>query len=85
MPYVITTRAIVHPQIASRRAVATLDEVRRHVGGIVTLNRSAFYSTGFDAAQKQIAALGESGGSVGPLPDGTTIEVQAFDTDSLSG
>lgn len=71
MPYIVTTTMLYPP----RRAFATLDEARRHAGGIVEARSTRLAST---ATQKQIAALSESGGSVGPLPDGTIIEIEEF-------
>lgn len=68
MPYTITTETDspldhlgVGPTIV-RRAVATLDEARDYVH-----NAGATFS---------VAAIGEQGGTVGPLPDGTTITVE---------
>lgn len=84
MPYVITTRQHVSPgerivvdalesvgtrvviagePIVSRVAVATLEEARR-----------AIVDT-YGGVYGYLVALSESGGTVGPLPDGTIIDV----------
>lgn len=76
-PYIVKTRSVRIGQSAqvrnmrgafvlSRRAVATLDEARMHVWRTVSLQ-----------AAYAVSALPESGGTVGPLPDGTVIEVEA--------
>jgi hypothetical protein len=78
MPYVITTKRVVmddvpdgsRDRVVSRLAVATLDEARirgqKHV-----------LSLGFSLAQAGWPKeWPEAGGSVGPLPDGTTITVE---------
>lgn len=78
MPYVITTRTEGRQPGRefdarySRRAVATLDEVKRYA-------HSAASELGYSKPEHHdaIEALPESGGTVGPLPDGTTIEVEA--------
>src|SRR6185503_6510246 len=68
MPYIITTsepfNAAVHctRPAFSRTAVATLDEARDYVH-----QHGATFS---------VASIGGSGGTVGPLPDGTVIEVR---------
>jgi hypothetical protein len=85
MPYIVTTKRDDGPKLGwivgvpscSRRAVATLEEavseVKRAVKVIAT-------ETGRVAATTEqamaIVALPESGGTVGPLPDGTVIEVE---------
>jgi hypothetical protein len=80
MPYIITT---LHPwadaneparRARTRTAVATLEEAQ----DIVTEDLQHF---DFDAFPDHpladgIPALPESGGTVGPLPDGTVIEVE---------
>lgn len=69
MPYVITTHCL--PSAApttTRRAVATLEEAFNAAPEPV---RNAFW-----AARLALMALPESGGTVGPLPDGTVIEVE---------
>jgi hypothetical protein len=53
------------PPRVTRTAVATLDEARKHI------TRNAPQDL-----RKRVAALDQSGGTVGPLPDGTVIEVR---------
>lgn len=81
MPYIITTKIplekregfqwVPFDRTLSRRAVATLDEAR-HI---------AWQAAGcgdelrFDARAID-DALPEAGGTIGPLPDGTMIEVK---------
>lgn len=88
MPFVITTKrpqSQIEPQITwhvSRVAVATLEEARQACIKIVQP---------YADAESKTVALGPvariclslmrkdwSGGTVGPLPDGTTIEVEAI-------
>lgn len=79
MPYVITTsQPVTKPVIGgtylcpmSRRAVGTLDEARVITGDEL---RQRLHHT----HPKILAhlAIPESGGTVGPLPDGTVIEVE---------
>jgi hypothetical protein len=78
MPYIVTTKRPVdavdcgHPEAprngwpVSRRAVATLEESIRAVADAQTM--AVGFTTG--------VTLPESGGTVGPLPDGTVIEVE---------
>lgn len=73
MPYIVTAVKdpapdVIPPSVA-RRAVATLEgrEVWNSLYGVEIPNR--------EQVVKQIAALPESGGTVGPLPDGTVIKV----------
>jgi hypothetical protein len=71
VPFIVTTTRLdlkLHGEFVSRRAVATLEEAR----GLAALpcgisNPSHFH---------QAVRLPESGGTVGPLPDGTVIEVE---------
>jgi hypothetical protein len=91
-PYIVTTKrrlagrvnvptADAGPQpfggeryrVLSRRAVATLDEARMHTWRTVSLQ-----------AAYAVSALPESGGTVGPLPDGTVIEVEATTWQALA-
>lgn len=63
-PFKDTDSGVAGIQVESRRAVATLDEAREIV---------------HTATAKQHAArwpIYEGGGTVGPLPDGTKIEVE---------
>lgn len=73
MPYVITT-SVQPPMtrgrlVRSRRAVATRDEVR----GLI---EEAVYEI---TAEPVAAEIPVDGGSVGPLSDGTVIEVERLD------
>lgn len=82
MPYVIT--AFVEPdrslrgQVESRRAVATLE-------GRAVWN--ALYGVDLTKHREEvvdrITTLPESGGTVGPLPDGTVIEVERVEWSQL--
>jgi hypothetical protein len=79
MPYIITTTAPSARSIdgqrdvgylVTRRAVATLEETR-----------AAVWTQVFDSGSRRIDgsevdALPESGGTIGPLPNGTVIEVR---------
>lgn len=76
MPYVITTSIDGSGEFESRRAVATLEEAGDRVADIVT-DIAGDGRDGRDQWDDQIAAFTESGGTVGPLPDGTVIEVRA--------
>jgi hypothetical protein len=74
MPYTIATRQ--HPTYngtVTRRAVATLDEARE---AIVAAGRIPPSGHVYPAALMAAESLPESGGRVGPLPDGTVIEVR---------
>ena len=84
MLYVITTkrpgRYDYDPppiRVESRRAVATLEEARRMAW------RTAEFGTWSSDAVTE--TLPESGGTVGPLPDGTVIEVEPASWDDLVG
>jgi hypothetical protein len=84
VPFIVTTKrpcpACVHgpagggehrPESVSRRAVATLEEVQ-------VLVSDAIYDAGQKTTRDALPAfeIPESGGTVGPLPDGTVIEVE---------
>jgi len=101
MPYIITT---INPQGAAeqdsdgrsyyvptstRTAVATLDEARM-VGVKALPAAMTIGGAGPNiAATKALYALPQAGGTIGPLPDGTVIEVEPVDyqtlTDALRG
>lgn len=75
-PYIVTTKARENlPPLApswrvSRHAVATLEEAKAEAASIVEQREhddDQFFAT---------ALLPESGGTVGPLPDRTVIEVE---------
>ena len=83
MPYIITTTAddphvgtpAMERVTVTRIAVATLDEARDVVTGIVE-EREPFSHKVQETAGSNLSAMRESGGTVGPLPDGTVIEVR---------
>jgi hypothetical protein len=61
----------------SRRAVATLEEAREEARDRLRENRSLYGdSNEYRRFGEMIPALPEQGGAVGPLPDGTVIEVE---------
>jgi hypothetical protein len=78
MPYIVITKRLDSSTgwndsglRVSGRAVATLEEARREAG------RACLGSTSLDLRNvEQARTLPESGGTVGPLPDGTVIEVR---------
>jgi hypothetical protein len=59
------------PPKVTRTAVATLGEARAKA-----LNLTSAHDTGDKPPNHDALALPESGGTVGPLPDGTVIEVR---------
>jgi hypothetical protein len=77
MPYIVTTKRELEDdgmgrawfERVSRHAVATLDEARETALRAVGERRDMYYCEMEDAVP-------ESGGTVGPLPDGTVIEVE---------
>jgi hypothetical protein len=93
MPYIITTKTITsHPAdvvairetILSRHAVATLDEARQEANR--SLHRGKLLAdTDYARFGYAIDMLPESGGTVGPLPDGTVIAVRPIDYLELAG
>jgi hypothetical protein len=82
MPYIVTTRQKRRAPVTderymahlSTRAVATLEEAHR-------ICDDAFAATGL-GAHYTLVVPGESGGTVGPLPDGTVIEVERVTYDA---
>lgn len=78
MPYTITTKRIaspdplVHPQVASRLAVATLEEAHRAVVPIATAA-----GWGGDVFPRVATAIETGGGTIDSLPDGTVIVVES--------
>lgn len=87
MPYIITTTTPPipprgrpdHNMLAgqSRRAVATLEEARQDARNIVEDHaQEPGWTDGYVAAREVARTLPESGDTVGPLPDGTVIEVE---------
>lgn len=82
-PYIVTTTEIGpqgHDPIASRRAVATLDEARE--GALTEIELGGHGVADFELL-KRADTLPESGGTVGPLPDGTLIEVERVEYRAL--
>lgn len=81
MPYVITTRQPWYHadgefagDTIDRRAVATLEEAHAAIRNFCD-ETFAYYGRYHADAN----AIPEAGGTVGPLPDGTIIEVAPFD------
>ncbi len=94
MPYVITTTerftpdpqrgdapaSAYEPRVVSRVAVATMDEARWWIvenpcNGVCHPERGMMVA---DLKAQLDAACSGSGGTVGPLPDGTVIEVTPY-------
>src|SRR4051812_13657710 len=97
MPYLVTTMygeprsdrpghvGGVAWERVSRLAVATLGKARSAVKrAIMDLAPESGSLKPYLAAQQQADALPESGGTVGPLPDGTTIRVELAATGDLA-
>lgn len=86
MPYII--RIPSHPDAIARpdtlTAVATLDEARIAVANIYDGVEYADVETAMDNCWSA-ENLHESGGTVGPLPDGTVIEVAPVTLAELAG
>jgi len=70
----------------TRTAVATLDEARLVASGIwqKRLGYRKYGPTPDDLARYGNWAVPESGGTIGPLPDGTVIEVRLVDLSDLA-
>ena len=84
-PYIVTVRRPPSGRMRvfrdeSRRAVATLDEAREIAEGYVTEKADG---EEYNRALDQVEDMPESGGTVGPLPDGTVIEVERREIQSL--
>lgn len=81
MPYIITTthgeRDMRWPRV-TRRAVATLDEAREAARESVNA-----IDVGLFRECEQAELLPEHGGTIGPLPDGTVIEVEPATYEAL--
>lgn len=87
-PYIITTTTYPPgspmPSGQSRRAVATLEEAQRAARHEVSESllrqpEGVFEYDGcgaWESAEANASVLPESGGTIGPLPDGTVIEVK---------
>lgn len=93
-PYIVTVKEVHRGHSAQepdlsvhRRAVATLDEARErcfrawgpfdHPDGRDVNQRVPYLDS--------VRALPDSGGTIGPLPDGTVIEVERVTYDDLGG
>lgn len=82
MPFIVTTMLRggrdgfqANHEVVSRRAVATLDEARSACVDALPEDIGLPREVAMLAAQ--IRGLAASGGKVGPLPDGTVIEVRS--------
>lgn len=65
------------PPKISRQAAATLEEARKAAAKALPRNAT---NIAWEHARLSVEAggvIGESGGTIGPLPDGTVIEVRA--------
>lgn len=92
MPYLITTttpcgecgtQMECHGPAVSRRAVATLDEAI--ATGCSTLSERTGHPEVALPHARALHVLPEPGGTIGPLPDGTTITVEVCDRFWLLG
>lgn len=78
MPYIIETSeprtvhdspAAIQQVVFSRRAVATLQDAASTVADLLNV--------AYAGSEPEVdVVIGEPGGTIGPLPDGTTIEVR---------
>lgn len=87
MPYIVTTTTPVEVAdfndplpVESHVAVATLDEAR---DAAIEATGGAFSVAEHNAILAAVAAFTAEGGTVGPLPDGTTIAVEPAGWDRL--
>jgi hypothetical protein len=88
MPYIVTTkrRTLAQPagrwyaEPVSRRAVATLEEARDSIYSLC-----AEKDVDDERIADDIDHLPDSGGTVGPLPDGTVIEVEQVKWSAFEG
>lgn len=82
MPYIVTTYPVIEPGIAdedamTRRAVDTLDEARQAAQDAVDNAGPIKSRHSWESFCGYIAhTMGEDGGTIGPLPDGTVITVE---------
>jgi hypothetical protein len=83
MPFIVTTKSryngandLGYSAVVSRQAVATLEEARRACLG--ALDAAHLHGSPV-TVYRDAVDLPESGGTVGPLPDGKVIEVLAVD------
>lgn len=86
MPYIVTTSRKYHPLAAdspenvhhTRHAVATLDEMNAAVRDACTIDGHKHWK-----APEIYNRCLDDGGTVGPLPDGTVIEVEHVSNSAL--
>lgn len=82
MPYIIETKRTANDVsqgyvvVTTRRAVATLDEAQNAAQLVIDNGPPITSKATWQALCGQVVTIGESGGKVGPLPDGTVIEVR---------
>lgn len=81
MPYIVTTMpagSAAHPERMARRAVATLEEARERAEDTVFDHLGPERMPDDRPVEFATYArnLPEEGGTIGPLPDGTVIEVE---------
>jgi hypothetical protein len=92
MPYVITTKGpstipgvgTLREAVESRRAVATLEEASEACCEIIDAIPGIDDEHRHDPKLQPAYRLSECGGTVGPLPDGTVIEVERVSWLTLS-
>lgn len=89
MPYIITIKAIaspdpiVHPQVVSRRAVVTIEQAR-HDAELAMVHAKGDGPMPHRTLILAARTLPEVGGTIGPLPDGTMIEILQISYGSLA-
>jgi len=90
MPYIITTTEppvgteVPCGRVVIRTAVATLEEARKATFHTVTDTPGYATCIGFPTDTAIAESILESGGTVGPLPDGTVIEVRPISFGALA-
>jgi hypothetical protein len=83
MPYTICVNQPGYLPEADPYAVATFEDAREAVDA--ELSRSNVEGLmDFAALNAEVAALPESGGTIGPLPDGYVIDVTEHSYDSIA-
>lgn len=79
-PFIVTTRRFAHGFSRSnpveRRAVVTLEEARTEVTRLALVDGEALLADNYGDLRAQFSGVRERGGKVGPLPNGTVIEVE---------
>lgn len=88
MPYIITEyrngpwpHTSHQRDIRSQHAVATLKGV--YPATALNISETCYHPSTRRKFQRRLAALPESGGTIGPLPDGTLIEVEQVSSKEL--